>query len=309
VRPDFAFLGSAWYSVRILGLVAEAGLVPKLVITNPPKPKGRGHELSPNPVEEAAEGLFIPVEYDPKSLMEADIDFALVGGFGRIIKAEVLKSVYLLNIHFSDLPRYRGPAPVERAILDGAERIGVTLLEVTEEVDAGPIYRTEYLDINPEEDLTSIQVRAAELGARMFIEEVRKGLDRGGPIGMGEPVEQTGTPTYAPKLKKEDLALNFGADPAQVLARIRLGRAYAYLGSRRVIVLRARRTGKPSGSPAGTLEVEGARVLVATGGEMLELVRVKPEGGREMDASEWVRGLRVSGGPLVLRPSPGAEGA
>jgi len=195
-----------------------------------------------------------------------------VVAFGRIIKPHVLAAVPMVNLHFSPLPRWRGAAPVERAILAGDPRTAVDLMVVEEGLDTGGVYRRTEVDIGPDETLEELRSRLVAAGTSMLVEELSAGL--------GEPLPQVGEPTYAAKLEPEERHLDWTAPALDVHRRVRLGDAWTTHQGRR---LKVWRTHVP---PLG----EGPQVAAADG--PVELVEVQPEGKGRMAAADWARGAR-----------------
>jgi methionyl-tRNA formyltransferase len=178
----------------------------------------------------------------------------------------------MVNLHFSPLPRWRGAAPVERAILAGDPHTAVDLMVVEEGLDTGAIYRRAEVDIGPDETLEELRGRLVAIGTTMLVEELSAGL--------GEPAPQVGEPTYAAKLEPEERHLDWAAPALDVHRRVRLGDAWTTHQGRR---LKVWRTHVP---PVG----EGPQV--AAGDGPVELVEVQPEGKGRMAATDWARGAR-----------------
>jgi methionyl-tRNA formyltransferase len=234
--------------------------------------------------------LGLPVSHAMDAVPDAGVELAVVVAFGRIIPVSVLEQVPMVNLHFSLLPRWRGAAPVERAILAGDRETGVCLMKVEEGLDTGPVYAVRPVPIDPEVDLEGLRRELVTVGAELLVESLR-----GGVASPPEPQPQRGAPTMAEKITKEDLHLHF-AQPADVLQRVvRLGQAWTTFRGRRLRVLQVavepepeREPGAGAPPPPGTLV--GTSVL--TGHGALRLLRVQPESRSPMSAVEWVRGIR-----------------
>jgi methionyl-tRNA formyltransferase len=209
----------------------------------------------------------------------------VVVAYGRIIKPDILAALPLVNIHFSLLPRWRGAAPVERAILAGDEATGVCLMVVEEGLDTGPVYRRREVPIDGEETAAELTARLAGLGAELLVAALREGL--------GTPEPQKGEPTYAAKIEPGDLHLDWSRPAGELLRVVRLGRAWTTYKGRRLLVLGASVAGGGAGGEPGAL----AGDEVATGDGALRLVTVQPEGKRPMAAGDWLRGVSP---PLIL---------
>jgi methionyl-tRNA formyltransferase len=234
------------------------------LLTRPDAPRGRGRVLGAPPAKEVAERLGIPV-FQPErpSLPDGEVDAIVVCAYGLLIPAALLESPLWLNVHPSLLPRWRGAAPVERAILAGDEKTGVTIHETVEALDAGPIAAQEAFPISPEDDAGSIFARSAEVAARL--------LDGVLPAPSFVPQADEGA-TYAEKIGAADRELDL-SNPLDAWRRVRalsphIG-AWAILNGRRAIVWRAR------------LE-DG----------MFVPEEVQPEGKRRMAYDEFARGIR-----------------
>lgn len=266
-----------------------------MVVTQPDRRRGRGGEAGPSPVRQAAEELGLPVQTPERSVEVVDdlrasgAQLGVVVAFGQLLVPEVLVALPAghVNVHFSLLPRWRGAAPVERAILAGDDETGVCIMQLEEGLDTGPLYVTERVAIGSDETAGELRARLAEVGARLLVDH----LDR---IPATEPIPQEGEPTYAKKLTPEEFRLDW-AWPAEALARVvRAGHpnpgAWTTLAGRRLKVQRAHVAGELSqGSAPGEL-LQGP--LVATGEGTLVLDEVQAEGKRPVAGDEWYRGLR-----------------
>jgi methionyl-tRNA formyltransferase len=244
------------------------------VVTRPPKRRGRGGASSPTPVEEIAVGAGLPVTYDIADVTGQDADLGVVVAYGRIIKPDILAVLPMVNVHFSLLPRWRGAAPVERAILAGDTVTGVCLMDVEEGLDTGAVYRRSEVPIGPEETAAELTDRLAVVGADLLVASLRDGL--------GRPAPQDGEPTYAAKIEPADLHLDWTRPASELQRVVRLGRAWTTHRGKRLLILDA--------VPADT-----GGVVVPTGDGGLLLRTVQPEGKKPMAAADWVRGLA---GPL-----------
>jgi methionyl-tRNA formyltransferase len=260
-----------------LRALCAAGHDIETVVSRPEKRRGRGGATSPTAVAAAAAELGLAVTDDIQAVKGSGAELGVVVAYGRLIKPDVLATLPMVNIHFSLLPRWRGAAPVERAILAGDEMTGVCLMDVEEGLDTGAVYRRLETPIGPEETAAELTARLAGMGAGLLVEALEAGL--------GEPTPQVGEPTYAAKIEPADLRLDWERPAAELERVVRLGRAWTTAGGRRLIVVAARPEGDPPGPP-GTV-TDG---VVATGAGGLRLVTVQPEGKRPMAADEWLRG-------------------
>lgn len=255
-----------------------------LVVTQPDRRRGRGGATMPSPVKEVADKHGIPVTERVDDVLDADVSLGVVVAFGRLVKPHVLERVPMVNVHFSLLPRWRGAAPVERAILAGDTETGVCLMQLEEGLDTGPVYAVERVAIGPDESADSVRSRLVTVGTRLLVERLREGL--------GEPVPQTGEPTYAAKLEPEDFRLDWFRPHEDLHAVVRLGRAWTTFRGKRLRVLATRRVTAAAGAPG---EIEHLVVAAGDGGG-LELVEVQPEGKGPQPAAAWANGARLQPG-------------
>lgn len=256
-----------------------------MVVSRADKRRGRHEPPRPSPVKAAALDLGLPVSDRPEDAAEVGAELGVVVAFGRIIKKGLLERLPLVNAHFSLLPRWRGAAPVERAILAGDRSTGVCLMAIDEGLDTGPVYRCAAVEIGSEETAPELRARLAGLAADMLVDALAHGL--------GPAVPQEGTPTYADKIQPVDLRLDWSGDATQVHRVVRLGRAWTRWRDRRLLVLAGRVVDEPpGGGPPGRLEGD----VVATGQGGLQLLTVQPEGRGPTAAVDWVRGARPGPG-------------
>lgn len=290
-----AYLGTPDLAVAPLRALVEAGHDVALVVTRPDRRRGRGSALSPSPVKEAAHELGIEVVSDLRAVVGAGVELGVVVAYGRILPADVLAAVPMVNLHFSLLPRWRGAAPVERAILAGDRETGVCIMAVEEGLDTGGVYAREAVEIGPQETLAELRDRLVAVGSRLLVELLRDGVS-----GLPAPVPQTGQPTYAAKIEPEELELHWERPAAELERIVRLGRAWTVFRRRRLRVLRAEVSPLDEGSPAraGTDPAVGSLRgdTVVSGGGGLRLLEVQPEGKGPMPAADWLRGVRPAAG-------------
>ena len=266
-----------------LRALVGAGHDVALVVSQPDKRRGRGGALSASPVKRAAEELGLDVSDQVDDVIGTGAELGVVVAFGRLIKAHVLAAMPMVNIHFSLLPRWRGAAPVERALLEGDPVTGVCLMALEEGLDTGPVYERAEVPITEDDTLESLRARLAEVGTEMLVRRVA-----GGGSTLGPAVEQSGEATYASKLSADDLRLDWQLPADQLQRRVRLGGAWTTVQGRRLRVLDARVEADlavPPGSLRGS--------LVGTVRGCLRLVRIQPEGKGPMDAEAWLRGARL----------------
>ena len=224
-------------------------------------------------------------------VLEADVELGVVVAFGKLIKAHVLDAVPMVNLHFSLLPRWRGAAPVERAILAGDAETGVCLMALDPGLDTGPVYDCVRTPIGDHESADAVRARLVELGTGLLVDRLARPL--------GEPVPQMGEPTYAAKIDPAELELDLRLPAREVHRTVRLGRAWTTFRQARLQVLEARPV--DVGPDLGTID---GLVVGCGDGTGLELVTVKPEGKAAQAAAAWRNGARpVSGEPIGARRS------
>jgi methionyl-tRNA formyltransferase len=289
-----AFLGTPSAAVPPLEALLAAGHDVRLVVTQPDRKRGRGASLVPSPVKAAATNNGIRVTDRVDDVVGAGVELGVVVAFGKLIRAHVLEAVPMVNVHFSLLPRWRGAAPVERAILAGDHETGVCLMALDPGLDTGPVYECDRTAIGDEETAEELRARLVELGTALLVRRLQDGL--------GDPVPQTGEPTYAAKLEPAELELDFRLPAFEVHRVVRLGRAWTTFRGARLQVLRGTRVA--DGPAPGVLE--GLVVGCGDGGG-IELVTVKPEGRAVQPAKAWRNGARPKPGERV--GPPGAAGS
>jgi methionyl-tRNA formyltransferase len=289
-----AYLGTPDVAVPPLRALVHAGHDVSLVVTRADKRRGRGGATAPSPVKAAALELGLPVTHELSDVADAGVELAVVVAYGRIIPASLLAEVPMVNLHFSLLPRWRGAAPLERAILAGDRETGVCLMKIEEGLDTGPVYSRSAVPLDEEITLGELRTRLVEVGAALLVEGLAHGVG-----GLPVPTPQTGEPTVADKITMEDLRLDW-AEPARRLGRVvRLGRAWTTFRGKRLTVLEAGvdDDGERDEQVDGAVQPGAiAGAAVATGEGALVLRRVQPESRSPMSAEEWLRGVRPAHG-------------
>jgi methionyl-tRNA formyltransferase len=289
------YLGTSEFAVEVLERVAATPHRPVLVVTRPDRPRGRGRKLQPPPVAERAALLGIETiqpgdvngEEARAAIAAAKPEAVLICAYGALLKEPLLSEHEMLNVHPSLLPRWRGAAPIERAIEAGDEETGVTIMRPTAEFDAGPICLQRAEPIRPDDDYGSLAERLAALGGELLVEA----LDTRPPFREQPDVGVT----YAEKIEGADRWLDPSRPADELERRSRaltphIG-AYVELDSgERLGVRRARLSPGTDGIEPGALAVQGDRLLYGGAQGALELVEVHPAGRRPMDAAAWLRG-------------------
>ena len=272
-----------------------------LIITQPDRPAGRGQLLQQTVVADWAQGHQIPV-IKPESSQELlgtieDLDLVLTIGYGVLLPESILSLPKhgFLNLHFSLLPAYRGAAPAQRALQNGDLVTGVTVFQLDKGMDTGPIFAQQSINIDPSWRSFELLQHLSHLGPDV----VQKSFDM---IQNGESSKnQEGLATNAPKISKSEAKIDFTQDSVKIANAIR---AFTYEPGAWTLwkgesfkICATKVSNGPSGKP-GQISVIDKSVFVSTGSGSLELLRVIPSGKKEMDAIDWVRGARLTGGEI-----------
>lgn len=300
-----AFLGTPEAALPTLRAVAASHEVP-VVITQPDRPKGRGRALTPPPVkiEAGRLGLSVVQPTSHSQLKEAlespeGLDVAVVVAYGRILRPEALAipGAGMLNVHFSLLPRWRGAAPVNRALMSGDPMTGVTIFRLDEGLDTGPVLTAQAVDIDDEETAGELTSRLAVLGARLMTGVIPPYLD-----GAREPVPQSEVGlTYASKIEPQERVVRVDGSRTDEVNRVRAlspdpGATLVIDGERhQVMQARAHETAPDMGR---WMDIDGVPVAGLSDGGM-ELVTLLPAGKREMSGESWLRGRHRSSGTIA----------
>lgn len=309
------FMGTPTFAVPALEALMGAGHHVVAVYSQPPKPCGRGHKVTPSPVQEAAEAQGIPV-LTPKSLRQSEAqkvfqghqaDVAVVVAYGLILPSEILGAPRFgcLNIHGSLLPRWRGAAPIQRAIQAGDSQSGITIMQMDEGLDTGAMLAKEAVALTSATTGQSLHDALSKLGARMIVQT----LDRLQALNpMPQPEEGV---VYATKLSKEESWLDFQKSAQELDRDIR---AYTpWPGScfqwqeRLVKVLKAQGKfdGEGSGGDVpGTLRVTRDAVTIACGHGVLVLQEIQIQGKKPMDIKAFINGYRPQDGEVITPHVP-----
>jgi len=292
-----AFLGTSEFACAVLERLAASPHRPALVVTRPDRPRGRGRLLAPPPVASAARALGLPVE-QPERVNEPAVleriataapDALCLCAYGALIADPLLSTWTIYNVHPSLLPRWRGAAPIERAIMAGDAETGVSIMRLVAELDAGPVCLAGAEPIRPEDDFGALAARLAALGGELLV----RALDEQPPFVPQDDARAT----YAEKLGPADRLL----DPERPVAELeRQVRALTpHVGARLELadgaalgVARARVVAgeAPAGPGVGQLAAREGRLLLGCADGALELLVVKPPGGSAMDAAAYLRG-------------------
>ena len=296
------FAGTPEAAVPSLDALAASDHEIVRVVTRPPAPLGRKRVLTPSPVDARAGELGLPVlradrlrATETAELTALDADLAVIVAYGALVAEPLLSAPRLgwVNLHFSLLPRWRGAAPVQRALIAGDTETGVDVFQLEAGLDTGPILASEIVAIGALETAGHLLTRLAGIGAGVLARTVDALA-----AGTVTPEPQVGEPTAAPKLRLADGRLEWAEPADRVLARIRgctpEPGAWTTAGDRRLKVLAAAPARDASALAAGAVTATSNGVLVGCGGGgALELVMVQPEGRGAMPADAWLRGAGV----------------
>jgi len=313
---DVLFFGTPGFAVPSLKELVDRGFSLPLVVTQPDRPKGRGKKLAKSPVKQAAEELGLAVA-DPASCRDPELiararalapDALAVVAYGGILPGELLDIPRLgaVNVHPSLLPKYRGPAPIQRAVLSGDEVTGVTIMRMDAGMDTGDILLQQEEPILPEDTSATLSGRLAALGAKLLA-DVLEGLDKGAII----PVRQDhAKATYAPALTKAEGEMDW-TQSAETLVRFVRGMgpwpgAFTWLDGTRLKVFSARAEKGRGGRPGKVLESEPGALAVATGDGVLFLEGVQSAGGKRLAIADFLRGRPVPPGTVLGKRDEGS---
>ena len=242
--------------------------------------------MLPSPVKAAATALGVPVTDRVDDVVGVGAELGVVVAYGRLIRPHVLAALPMVNVHFSLLPRWRGAAPVERAILAGDRTTGVCIMALEEGLDTGPVYACEEVPIGPEDTADDLRAALTERGTVLLLGLLRDGLP--------EPRPQEGEPTYASKLEPVEHHLDWSRPARELHCIVRLGQAWTTFRGNRFKVLRARLSDVGTAPAPGVIDPD--TLVVGSGDGGLELVEVQPEGRPPQAAGAWRNGARLQPG-------------
>ena len=303
------FMGTPDFAVGTLRSMAEAGHEITLVVSQPDKPKGRGHAMVPTPVKAVAEELGIPV-FQPVKIREAkdvlektEADVCVVAAFGQIIPASILhmKKYGCINVHASLLPKYRGAAPIQWAVIDGEKESGVTIMQMDEGLDTGDMLAKAIVPLDEKETGGSLFDKLSEAGGRLCVETLAK-LEK----GEITPEKQGESPTaYASMLDKKMGNIDWNKS-AVVIERLVRGlnpwpSAYTHLDGKtlKIWACDVLPQSASKGESGEILEVTKDAIHVQTGDGILMLREIQLAGKARMDAGAFLRGYKVVPGTVL----------
>ena len=301
------FMGTPGFAVPSLEALLKSEDQVVGIVTQPDRPKGRGHRLTPPPVKVIAQRTGIPL-LQPLKIKTPDFldalaalrpDLIAVAAFGRILHAPILNLPPrgCVNVHGSLLPKYRGAAPVQWAIINGERETGITTMLMDEGMDTGPILLQERIPILPDDTAGTLAPRLAELGGRLLVETIRQ-LKAGMLTPRAQDPSQA---TTAPLLKKEDGVIDWSRSAQAIANRVRglspWPGAYTFLGHDRWNIWNTVANPTRSHEQPGTIiAVTKQSIQVATGEGMLEIVEIQTANSRRMNASQFLAGHHVGVG-------------
>ncbi len=297
-----AYLGTSDFAAVVLRRLAGSPHRPALVVTPPDRRQGRGRKVKPPPAALAARELGLELlqaedvneEGAPERIRAAEPEAVVVCAFGQLIREPLLSEFPMLNVHPSLLPRWRGAAPIERAIMAGDETTGICIMRLTAGLDSGPVALCEEVSIGPEEDFETLSDRLAGLGGELLV--CALDLQAAGALEFVEQDEAEAT--YAEKIDPAERRLDPARPAAELAAKVRalnphVGTYFEPAGGERLGVRRAVAVADDV-SPGKLEEREGA-LLLGCGEGALRLELVQPPGGKPMPAADYLRGHPLPG--------------
>jgi methionyl-tRNA formyltransferase len=302
-------MGTPESAVPSLRRLLDDGHEITAVWTQPDKPAGRGKKLQASPVKQFALERSLTI-HQPQKIKNAEAkelfashqaDVAVVVAYGKILPNEFLQAPArgCLNVHFSLLPKYRGAAPVNWAIVNGEAQTGVTTMKIVEQLDAGPILLQRATKIEQQETAPDLLARLSAIGAEL-ISETLSNLDQ-----IDAKPQLDAEASFAPVLKREDGRIDWSMDAGAIERRVRgfqpWPNAFSSLNGQRLIIWRATAIASSDRKPPGqVIEARGDKLIIACGSSTsLELLELQPEGGRRMITRDFLNGARVGVGELL----------
>jgi len=296
------FFGSPQFAVPTLERLIASSHPVVGVVTQPDRPRGRGQMIGEGPVKVRARAHGIPV-LQPERLKTPEFlqpfaalspDLGVVAAYGRILPEDVLRipRFGLINVHASLLPRWRGAAPVERAVIAGDTETGITIMRVVRALDAGPVFASVVRPIGADETAEELERDLASMGAALLVQVV----DRMQEGSAEETPQDDRLVTYAPRLTKEEGLINWTEPATAIHNKVRglhpWPHAFSFLGGHRYIILRTSPGGRdaPHVEPGTVVAAVGDQIVVATGDGLVRILEIQPEGRRAMMARQFLAG-------------------
>ena len=308
------FFGTPEFAVPSLQALLGSRHPVLAVVSQPDRPKGRGQRLQATPTKAAALAAGVPVLQPARiredgflgSLREMQADLGVVAAYGKILPDELLAlpRLGLINVHASLLPRYRGAAPIHRAVIDGEPVTGVTIMRIVRELDAGPMMARAEHPIGHDDTSVDVERALAALGAPLLLTVIEQ-------LAAGTAVEvpqDDAAATFAPKIAREEGAVDWRLPAAAIHNRVRGLQPWPLVSARlegvRYLLHRTALTGARENAPAGTIVAcAGDELSVAAGdGAVLRILQIQPEGRRVLSAREFLAGRHISPGARFTSP-------
>ncbi|MCL2518297.1 MAG: methionyl-tRNA formyltransferase [Oscillospiraceae bacterium] len=294
MKPKIMFMGTPDFADVILKRLHAEGYDICAVVTNPDKPKGRGYEMQPPPVKVTAEKLGLPV-YQPVTLKNAEFleevkpDMIVLAAYGKILPKNFIEYNNVC-VHPSLLPKYRGAAPIQRAIMNGETVTGITIMQMGEGIDTGDILLQTECAIEDSDNFESLHDRLAILSADLLIEALKQNP---------QPVKQDDAhATYAPKIDNSELLIDFGKSATEINNHIRALSPFAVLNGRKIKILSAKVSNVTEGSPGIVVSLSNGVISVVCGEGTLNIETLLPEGKGKMKAGDFINGRKISIGDV-----------
>jgi methionyl-tRNA formyltransferase len=301
------FFGTPGFAVPTLDAVLASRHPVAAVVTQPDRPRGRGQKTTDAPVKARALEAGLPVlqpetlkdQIFRQRLIDLHADIGVVAAYGKILPEAVIGTPRLgmINVHASLLPKYRGAAPVHRAVIAGEPETGVTIMRIVKALDAGPMLAEAVRSIRPDETSAELEGDLASLGAGLLVSTLERLSE--GP--MTEVPQDDGAATYAPRLSREDGFIDWERTAAEIHNLVRglhpWPLAQSFVNGQRLIVRRSSARDATATSPAGTIvAARGDELRVAAGAGVLDLLEIQAEGRRPMTPREFLSGHRLQPG-------------
>lgn len=295
------FFGTPEFAVPSLKALLSKGEKILLVVTQSDKPKGRGKTVQPSEIKKIALQYGLPISQPEKIKNENFIkklkllnpEFGIVVAYGKILPKEILETPKYgcINLHASLLPKYRGAAPIQWALIKGEKITGVTTMIIDEGLDTGPILLQKEVPISDEDNAESLSKKLSVIGAELLIETIDKMRK-----GIIIPKPQTGEISYAPQLKKEDGKINWNDSARKIFNLIRgtypWPCAYSFLKNERVKIIKTEVL--EGNASAGLIVKAKNELIVGTGNGLLRILLIQPEGKKIMTAKEFISGRKIN---------------
>lgn len=305
------FFGSDDFAVTNLDAILQAGNEVCACVTAPDKPKGRGLHVAASPVKEFAGKHKIPVlqpvdlreERFLKRIKALDADLFVVIAYGKILPLEVLAipRICAVNSHGSLLPKYRGAAPINWAIINGETETGISIIKLNPQMDAGDIVAQARTRIDPDDTAVTLRAKLAQVSAQTLVKTIQS-LGKGNTTPTAQKKEDV---TFAPKLKKEHGVIDWRKSAIEIHNLVRgllpWPMAYTHLNGKLIKILESEVVELVSGAAPGEISAAGSKgMVVATGQGGLRIKRVHPESGKPMLAADFIHGHKVAVGMKMM---------